>query len=206
MGYQGWQDHEGRDMPTVAVLLADGFETSEALTVVDVLRRAGIRTRTVSAMGTRQVISAQQVQVSADESLEACDFDDVSCAVLPGGLPAARRLAADERVASVLRDFMARKVVAASDAGSSVLATLGLLDGRLVAAYTGSDVATCPQATLSDAAVVADGNLITSRSMASALGFALSIVNTLAGEQATRKLCDSIGLTFDEPYDEADPA
>ncbi len=56
-------------MPNAIVLLADGFETAEALTVVDVLRRAGIRTRTISVMDTRQVISAQQVQVGVDDNL-----------------------------------------------------------------------------------------------------------------------------------------
>lgn len=180
-------------MPNVAVLLADGFETAEALTVVDVLRRAGIRTRTVSVMGTRQVISAQQVQVAADESLEGSSLDDVDCVVLPGGMPAARRLASDSRVAEVLERFMAERLVAASDAGSSVLAELGLLEGRLVAAYTGSDVAD-GRATYSEAGVVTDGNLITSRNMASMLVFALSIVHALAGDQAARKLCLSIGF------------
>ena len=188
-------------MPNVAVLLADGFETSEALVVVDVLRRAGIRMHTVSVMGTRQVISAQQVQVATDETLETCGFDDIDCVVLPGGLPAARRLSCDERVAGVLRDFVGRrKVVASSDAGSSVLEALGLLDGRLVAAYTGSDVTDNEQITYSEAGVVADDNLITSRNMASMLAFALTIVSVLAGDQAAEKLCASIGLPleFDE--------
>ncbi|MBS5449600.1 MAG: DJ-1/PfpI family protein [Coriobacteriia bacterium] len=184
-------------MPNVAVLLADGFETSEALTVVDVLRRAGIRTRTVSVMGTRQVISAQQVQVAADESLESCSFDDVDCIVLPGGLPAARRLASDARVADLLQQFVEHGTVASSDAGSSVLDALGLLEGRLVAAYTGSDTSR-GTATFSDAGVVADGNLITSRNMANMLVFALGIVSKLAGEAAARKLWLSIGFSPDE--------
>ena len=194
-------------MSNVAVLLADGFETSEALVVVDVLRRAGIRTRTVSVMGTRQVISAQQVQVAADETLETCGFDDVDCVVLPGGLPAARRLSTDARVGDVLRDFVEhRKVVASSDAGSSVLAVLGLLEGRLVATYTGSDAATQSDVTYSEAGVVADDTLITSRNMASMLAFALTIVSVLAGDQAAEKLCTSIGLPleFDDPEPDAE--
>lgn len=185
-------------MPNVAVLLADGFETAEAMTVVDVLRRAGIRTRTVSVMGTRQVISAQQVQVSADEILDGSGFDvDVDCVVVPGGMPAARRLASDARVAEILRQYTQERLVAASDAGSSVLAELGLLEGRLVAAYTGSDVAD-GRATYSEASIVTDGNLITARNMASMLAFALAIVHALAGEQASRKLCLSIGFPVED--------
>ena len=180
-------------MPNAIVLLADGFETAEALTVVDVLRGAGIRTRTVSVMDTRQVISAQQVQVGADESLANCQLEIADCVVVPGGMPAARRLARDMRVIDLLRDAMERRIVAASGAGSLVLSFLGLLTGRAVATYAGADGGRGDERALLDEPVVVDDNLITARDLASAPAFSLMIVQMLAGEQAARKTSAGIG-------------
>ncbi len=180
-------------MPNAIVLLADGFETAEALTVVDVLRRAGIRTRTISVMDTRQVISAQQVQVGADESLANCQLEIADCVVVPGGMPAARRLARDMRVIDLLRDAMERRIVAASGAGSLVLSFLGLLTGRAVATYAGADGGRGDERALLDEPVVVDDNLITARDLASAPAFSLMIVQMLAGEQAARKTSAGIG-------------
>ena len=85
-------------MPSVAVLAADGFETIECLTMVDVMRRGGVRATLVSIMPTREVVSSLQIPVTCDALFDEIDFDEYDCVVLPGGLPGATNLRADQRV------------------------------------------------------------------------------------------------------------
>ncbi len=181
-------------MPKVAVLVADGFETAEALTTVDVLRRAGVRTRLVSAMGTTHVITAQQVQVAADETLDDFDPQDTVCYVVPGGTPGVRRLAAHPRVRALLAEAMAdpKVTVGAICAGPALLCELGLLDGRRATAFPGCE-AGFPAGTFVDEPVVVDGDLVTGRSMSCALPFALALVERIAGVDAVRKVRAGIG-------------
>lgn len=185
-------------MAKTAILLADGFETAEALTVADVLRRAGVRTRLVSTMGTTDVISGQQIQITADETLGDLDLAEFGCVVVPGGMPAVRRLRADKRVAALLTDAMANPdvTVAAICAGPSLLAELGLLAGRKATVFPGCEEAFPPD-TLVDTPVVVDGDLVTGRSMSCALPFALALVRALAGEDAHRKVLGGIGPLAD---------
>lgn len=74
-------------MPSVAVLAADGFETIECLTMVDVMRRGGVRATLVSIMPTREVVSSLQIPVTCDALFDEINFDEYDCVVLPGGLP-----------------------------------------------------------------------------------------------------------------------
>ena len=184
-------------MPSVAVLLADGFETVEALAVVDVLRRAGVRTRTVSTMGSCQVISAQQVQVNADERLDACDLASVGCLVLPGGLPATRRMAADRRVRELAGAFASRKALAASGTAPVLLAELSLLEGRRVSAFPGCE-GLIPRQSRSELPVVVDRNLVTTRSVSHVLPYALALVRLVAGSEAADKARAGVGMTAEE--------
>ena len=85
-------------MPSVAVLAADGFETIECLTMVDVMRRGGVRATLVSIMPTREVVSSLQIPVTCDALFDEINFDEYDCVVLPGGLPGATNLRADQRV------------------------------------------------------------------------------------------------------------
>ena len=82
-------------MPSVAVLAADGFETIECLTMVDVMRRGGVRATLVSIMPTREVVSSLQIPVTCDALFDEINFDEYDCVVLPGGLPGATNLRAD---------------------------------------------------------------------------------------------------------------
>ena len=96
-------------MPSVAVLAADGFETIECLTMVDVMRRGGVRATLVSIMPTREVVSSLQIPVTCDALFDEINFDEYDCVVLPGGLPGATNLRADQRVCDVVCEFAATK-------------------------------------------------------------------------------------------------
>ncbi len=74
-------------MPSVAVLAADGFEIIECLTMVDVMRRGGVRATLVSIMPTREVVSSLQIPVTCDALFDEINFDEYDCVVLPGGYP-----------------------------------------------------------------------------------------------------------------------
>ncbi len=183
-------------MARVAILLADGFETAEALTTADVLRRAGIKTRLVSTMDTAHVITAQQVQVTADETLDTAE-GDVDCYVVPGGTPGVKRLSGNARVRSLLSAAMADPsvTVAAICAGPALLGELGVLEGRKATVFPGLE-GSLPAGAFVDEEVVVDRDLITARSMCCALPFALALVERLAGSEALRKVLGGIG----EPY------
>ena len=180
-------------MARVAILLADGFETAEALTTADVLRRAGIKTRLVSTMDTAHVITAQQVQVTADETLDTAE-GDVDCYVVPGGTPGVKRLSGNARVRSLLSAAMADPsvTVAAICAGPALLGELGVLEGRKATVFPGLE-GSLPAGTFVDEEVVVDRDLIAARSMCCALPFALALVERLAGSEALRKVLGGIG-------------
>ena len=116
-------------MPSVAVLAADGFETIECLTMVDVMRRGGVRATLVSIMPTREVVSSLQIPVTCDALFDEINFDEYDCVVLPGGLPGATNLRADQRVCDVVCEFAATKHVAAICAAPFILGELDLLGG-----------------------------------------------------------------------------
>ena len=116
-------------MPSVAVLAADGFETIECLTMVDVMRRGGVRATLVSIMPTREVVSSLQIPVTCDALFDEINFDEYDCVVLPGGLPGATNCAPTQRVCDVVCDFAATKHVAAICAAPFILGELGLLEG-----------------------------------------------------------------------------
>ncbi|MFR2950074.1 MAG: DJ-1/PfpI family protein [Collinsella intestinalis] len=128
-------------MSGVAVLAADGFETIECLTVVDVLRRGGIHTALVSIMDTRDVVTSQQIPVTCDVTFDEVDFSEYDYVVLPGGLPGATNLRADERVCELVREFAATKHVAAICAEPFILAELGVLEGHKATCFPGFEAA-----------------------------------------------------------------
>ena len=162
-------------MSAVAVLVADGFETIECLTIVDVLRRGGVRVALVSTMSTRDAISSQQIGIVCDYTLDEVDFDEYDYIVLPGGLPGTTNLRRNQRVCDLVSEFATTKHVAAICAAPSILGELGLLVGRR---------ATC----------FVDGNIITASAMGQALPFALAVLEDIAGETAVAKVREGIQL------------
>ena len=168
----------------VAVMLADGFEEIEALTVVDILRRANIGCDMVS-IKNEEVEGCHGVTVRADKNLADIIKDDYTMIVLPGGLPGADNLRDCEELIDWIKDFANNneKYVAAICAAPQVLAKADVIKGKRVTSYPGSEF----RRILSDgeyvdnSSVVVDGNIITSRGPATAFPFAYKIVEMLGG-------------------------
>lgn len=180
-------------MPTAAILLADGFDTLEALVPLEVLRRAGIRTRLVSATASYQVVSGQQVQVSADDMLDSYEFDRAECLVLPGGVNAMQALHTDERSRVLIRRFADSRVLAASGVAPCTLSYLGLLAGRKTTVLRGYEPEV-PKDSLVDQDVVRDKGLLTCRSLASLTEYSVELVGMLAGKAAGERAAQDVGL------------
>jgi 4-methyl-5(b-hydroxyethyl)-thiazole monophosphate biosynthesis len=184
-------------MATCAVLLADGFEEIEAVTVVDVLRRAGVQVSVLGASSSgsgaaaRKVMGSHGITINVDAALvdvAALDtrFDAV---VLPGGLPGATNLRDSDRVrAFVVAQHGAGAVVAAVCAGPIALAQFGLLRGRKATCYPGFESELDGAVVDASAAVVVDGDVITSRGVGTSLAFALALVERLVDADTARTL------------------
>ena len=167
-------------MAKVLVPLADGCEELEAVTIIDLLRRAGIEV--VSAGLDPGVVKASRgVQLVPDQTLDRALQDDYDMVVLPGGMPGAAHLKSDPRILRLLKDMAAaEKYTAAICAAPMVLAEAGVLEGRQATSYPGF-LDGLPGVTVSAAAVVRDGKVLTSRGPGTAMDFALALIETLAG-------------------------
>ena len=170
----------------VAVLIAPGLEEVEALAPVDILYRAGIRVDLVSVTDSPTVTSSHQIVLTCDRLLSEVDLADYALVLLPGGIPGTPNL----RAVPAVRQEIARRMngdlpLAAVCAAPSILAELGLLEGRQATSNPGfMGVLAEHGAQLSQAAVVADGPVITSRGMGTAIDFGLEIVRHYLGEEA----------------------
>ena len=123
-------------MAKIALMLADGFEEIEGLTVVDICRRCGIDTVMVSIMKDKQVVSARNIPVTADVLFEDVDFSEVDMIVLPGGLKGTQNLEACEPLMAKIDEFYKTdKYVAAICAAPSILGHRGILNGRIACSY-----------------------------------------------------------------------
>jgi len=182
--------------PRVLVPLAEGFEEIEAVAVVDLLRRAGIEVSTASLAGVR-VTGSHGITIEADMAIDdalAADFDMI---VLPGGMPGAEHLKRDARVIALLQRFANDgRYTAAICAAPGVLAHAGLLDGRRATSFPGFLRAdSAPGIALSEAPVVVDGKLVTSRGPGTAIEFSLALVELLCGRDAA----DAVGGRLQRP-------
>jgi 4-methyl-5(b-hydroxyethyl)-thiazole monophosphate biosynthesis len=186
------------NVPRVLVPLAEGFEEIEAVTVVDLLRRADIDVRTATLAGTL-VTGSHGISVEADISIDAADAADYDMIVLPGGMPGAEHLKRDPRIIALLRRFAeAGSYTAAICAAPGVLAHAGLLDNRRATSFPGFLAAdSAPGITLSDAPVVVDGKVVTSRGPGTATEFSLALIELLCGGQ----VADAVGSRLQRPAD-----
>ncbi len=168
-------------MARVLVPLAQGCEEIEAVTIINILRRAGIEVLSAGLDG-QPVKASRGVTLLADATLDEALRQEFDMVVLPGGQPGTNNLNADPRIIALLRDMAAKgKYTCAICAAPLVLGHAGLLQGKQATSYPGSLDATSG-ATLSAAPVVRDGKVITSRGPGAALDFSLELVETLAGK------------------------
>jgi 4-methyl-5(b-hydroxyethyl)-thiazole monophosphate biosynthesis len=176
-------------MARVLVPLAEGFEEIEAVTVVDLLRRAAIEVHTASLDGPR-VTGSHGIALMADIALDAAVADDYDMIVLPGGMPGAEHLKNDPRVISLLRRCAAAgRYTAAICAAPGVLAHAGLLEGRAATSFPGFLAAdSAPGIRLREEPVVVDGKVVTSRGAGTAMEFGLALVELLEGAEARQQV------------------
>jgi 4-methyl-5(b-hydroxyethyl)-thiazole monophosphate biosynthesis len=173
-------------MTTALVPLFEGFEEIEAITIIDVLRRAGVEVTTAS-LTTQTVIGAHAIAIIADKLLDEVDASKFDAIILPGGA-GTFRLREDPRIAKMLiAHDSANKLVAAICAAPSVLSNAGLLKNKRATSYPSvkdqmqvAEYLTIP--------VVVDGNVVTSRGPGTAMAFALKLVESLKGEAIADKL------------------
>lgn len=176
----------------VGIMVADGYEEIEMLTVVDLLRRAGLTCDIISAAGKKELTSSHQVTVLADVLFADADFDSYDGLVIPGGMPGTKNLGAHTGVCEQLKKACADgRLIAAICAAPTVFGSLGLLEEKRAICFpgmedglTGADVTVEP--------VVVDGNIITSRGMGTAIDFGLAVVAYFEGKKAADELAERI--------------
>ena len=179
-------------MSKIAIFMADGCEEIEALTVVDILRRAGINIDMLSISDNLNVEGAHGIQFRADYLMTDKNSDDYDGVVLPGGMPGTTNLENNTLVQSALKkQFSAGKLIAAICAAPSILGKNGMVNGKKVTSYPGFENA-FSRATYVTDSVVTDGNVITSRGMGTAIDFALAILEYLIGSDAASDMAKSI--------------
>lgn len=177
-------------MSKVNVYLADGFEEVEGLTVVDLLRRAGIEIDMVSIMGRKEITGARKIPVLADKLFEEQDDPDVI--VLPGGMPGTLHLKAHEGLADLIRKADKEgKLLAAICAAPTIYGEMELLEGKNATCYPGMEDKLLG-ANWQEQSVVVDGNFVTSRGVGTAIAFALTLVTILKDEETAKSLANSI--------------
>jgi protein deglycase len=171
-------------MSKVLVPLAPGFEEIEAITVIDILRRAGVD---VVVAGTQAgtIEASRKTKHLADCTLDEVRAEEFDMIVLPGGQPGATNLRNDPRVRKIIEELQARnRRVAAICAAPSVLAAYGVLKDRTATSHPSvrAEVAAAARAT-SDERVVIDGPVITSQAAGTAMEFAFKLVEILCGPE-----------------------
>ncbi|MEE4376389.1 MAG: DJ-1 family glyoxalase III [Candidatus Competibacteraceae bacterium] len=169
-------------MPSVLVPLAQGCEELEAVTIIDLLRRAEVDV-VAAGLEAGPVTASSGVVLVPDVLLAEVLERDFDMIVLPGGLGGAQRLEADERITQLLQRMAAAgRYTTAICAAPKVLLTAGLLEGRQATAYPGAlDNSVGVQ--VSTAAIVQDGQVITSRGPGTALNFTLTLIEVLCGRE-----------------------
>jgi len=173
----------------VFVFLAEGFEEIEALTAVDILRRAGVDCKTVSIGQSLMVAGAHGIPVKADMLFEnQAGLKAADMLILPGGMPGTKNLAMHEGLCGLLAEaFRDGRYIAAICAAPSILGRLGILSGKTAVCFPGYEKELAG-ATIGSDSVVQDGTVITSKGAGTVFDFALKLAEILKGAAVSQKL------------------
>jgi protein deglycase len=175
------------------VFLATGFEEIEAVTIIDILRRADI-TVTTAGLTSNPIEGAHKVKIVADKSVDemfAHEFDAIIC---PGGSPGYKNLRRDPRVIQIIKNaHKQNKLVAAICAAPAVLSDAAILENKNCTIYPGMENELIKGGGIPNPDnVVVDGNIVTSKGPATALEFAITLVELLAGKQVADSVCRKV--------------
>lgn len=179
----------------VAILLGNGFEPLEAVAPCDILRRGGVEARFVSIHTQRLVEAGHGMRIEADCTLDELNDDDIEMVMLPGGLRGVESILASEKALSLVQTVYDRGGhVSAICAAPTILAKLGLTEGKRATCYPGME----PEmggARMQDAGAVRDGRILTGRAAGSAEEFGLMLLAALKGEAAAKQVAQAIVYT-----------
>ena len=176
----------------VYLLLGTGFEETEAIAPLDLLRRAGVEVLTVGVNG-KTVYGGHGIGIEADITLAELDLTNLEMIVLPGGLGGVASIRASEQAMNALRFAWENdKYVAAICAGPTVLADLGITDGKKATCYPGCEAGMGSAVMQENAPCVRDGKLITGTSAGCAIAFGLALVAALKGQQTADTIAQQI--------------
>lgn len=176
----------------VYLLLGTGFEETEAVAPLDLLRRAGVEVLTVGVNG-KVVYGSHKIGIEADITIDQMDLTNLEMIVLPGGLGGVASARASQKALDALRFAWENdKYVAAICAGPTVLADLGITDGKNATCYPGCESGMGSAKMAENAASVRDGKLITGTSAGCAIPFGLALVEALKGKEAADAIARQI--------------
>ncbi len=180
-------------MARVLVPIADGVEEIEAITIIDVLRRAGVEVICAGLTG-KSITASRKVRLIPDKSLEEVRDEDFDMVVLPGGGDGVESLKRDPRVEAILRRMsQGQKWVTAICAAPAILAAYGLLEGKKATSHPSRREQTAlGNVDYQEQRVVQDGHIITSRGPGTALEFALKLVEVLCGREKVDELKEAM--------------
>ena len=182
-------------MAKTAIFLADGFEEIEALTVVDLLRRAGIEIFMTSIMGRSDVTGSHNIKVESDCLIEELDFDSMDMLILPGGMPGTTNLDNCKVLKDKILEFNEKnKPLGAICAAPTVYGKMGLLRGKKACCFPGREEDLLG-ADVQTTEVTRDGNFITSRGMGTAIPFGIAIIEHFQGQDAAKAMAEKIVYT-----------
>lgn len=179
-------------MKEAFVHFAEGYEEIEALTIVDVLRRADITTLMVSVTGNLSVAGAHGISIQTDVLFEEADYSKAEILILPGGMPGSKNLNAHKGLKEKLIDFHTNnQKIAAICAAPLVLGGLDILNGKTAACYPGFEN-TLTGAQISYNPAITSDNITTGRGPGAALNFALEIVSQIKGNKKADRLAQDM--------------
>ena len=174
----------------VYMLLGTGFEETEAITPLDLLRRAGVEVLTVGING-KTVYGGHNIGITADITLDEMDLTNAEMIVIPGGLGGVASIRASKAAMDALKfAFDNGKFVGAICAGPTVLADLGITDGKQATCYPGCEKGMGNAVMVENAASVIDGKVVTGTSAGCAVPFGLALIEALKGKDAAKTVAE----------------